>query len=553
MDASRTGGQILAETLRRHFVDLIFCVPGESFLGALDGLYDKQDFIRTIACRHEAGAANMAEAYGKLTGRPGVAFVSRGPGACHASIAVHTAFQDSTPMVLFVGQVERAHVGREAFQEIDIEQTFNPLAKYVVVIDDVKDVATVVHNAFLAAQTERRGPVVIGLPEDMLLEQAVVKDVDPVPVPRLAPSAEDIDSIRMELSRARHPLVIAGGPGWSRESCAHLQTFAEANHLPVVTSFRCKDRFDNTHPNYAGDMGIGIDPELKRIISDADVLLAIGPRLGDMTTSGYTLLNSPHPKQTLLHIHPDKNELRKVFEPALAIAADVAPVVKKLAAMSPIADPRWTEWTAAARADYETFTAPVHTPGDVDLAAIFSTLADHIPDETIFANGAGTYTAWHHRFYLHKHYGTYLGPTSGAMGYGIPAAVAAKLVHPDRPVIAMAGDGCFMMSMNELATARQYHTPIIVLVMDNAMYGSIRMHQERMYPHRDIATTLVNPDFAAIAQSMGGVGETVRKTKEFWPALKRALDADTFTVIHMHVDPDAIMPHTTLSDVQKGV
>ena len=552
MDASRTGGQILADTLRRHFVDMIFCVPGESFLGALDALFDKREFIRIITCRHEAGAANMAEAYGKLTGRPGVAFVSRGPGACHASIAVHTAFQDSTPMVLFVGQVDRAHLGREAFQEIDIEQTFAPLAKDTALIDDINDITAVVHDAFIDAQSGRRGPVVIGLPEDLLLERAVVDDVDPVALTHQFPTDDEMASLRSLLTRASHPLVIAGGSDWSRQTCAHLQTFAETNHLPVVTSFRCKDRFDNTHPCYAGDMGIAIDPELKRIVTDADTILAIGARLGDMTTSGYTLLAPPKPKQTLIHIHPDSHELGKVYEPTLGITADVAPAVKKLAEMTPIIDPHWPEWTAAAHADYETFTSPVHAPGEVDLAAIFSTIADHIPAETIFTNGAGTYTAWHHRFYLHRHYGTYVGPTSGAMGYGIPAAIAAKLVHPDRPVIAMAGDGCFMMSVNELATARQYHAPVIVLVMDNAMYGSIRMHQERAYPHRDIATDLVNPGFAALARAMGGAGETVRTTEEFWPALDRALHAKTFTVIHMHVDPEAIMPHTTLSKVQEG-
>ena len=373
MDTTRTGGQILADTLRRHFVDMIFCVPGESFLGALDALFDKREFIRTISCRHEAGAANMAEAYGKFTGRPGIAFVSRGPGACHASIAVHTAFQDSTPLILFVGQVERAHMGREAFQEFDIEQTFTPLAKHAVLIDDVKDIASVVHNAFIAAQSDRRGPMVIGLPEDILLERANVTDVDPVPITHIAPSTDDMTAVRDALSHARHPLIIAGGPGWSRESCEHLQTFAETNHLPVVTSFRCKDRFDNTHPCYAGDMGIGIDPELKRIVGDADTLLAIGPRLGDMTTSSYTLIDTPKPKQTLIHIHPDADELGKVFEPTIAITADVAPIVKKLAALEPIADPSWPEWTAAARADYETFTAPVHMPGDVDLAEIFGT------------------------------------------------------------------------------------------------------------------------------------------------------------------------------------
>lgn len=547
MSSSRSGGRILVDALRRHFVDTIFCVPGESFLSTLDALFTEREFIRCISCRHEAGAANMADAYGKLTGRPGIAFVSRGPGACHASIGVHTAFQDSTPMVLFVGQVERTHLGREAFQEIDIEKTFAPLAKATFAIDDTGDIPKVIGEAFSTAQSGRRGPVVIALPEDVQTELATVADMGPERVRPASPAPQDVVSIRNTLASARHPLVIAGGPGWSREACAHLQSFAERNDLPVVTSFRCKDRFDNRHRCYAGDMGIAIDPELARIIRDADTLLAIGPRLGDMTTGSYTLLDPPTPKQTLIHVHPDGQELGRVFTPAIGVTADVGPTVKALAEMAPIEDPTWHEWRAAARADYETFTAPVSTPGAVDLAYIFSEIGTHIPDDTIFTNGAGTYTAWHHRFYRHSRYSTYVGPTSGAMGYGIPAAIAAQLVHPERTVIALAGDGCFMMSLNELATAKQYHLPIIVLVMDNGMYGSIRMHQEKAYPGRVIGTDLVTPDCAALAKSMGGHGETVKTTDEFWPALKRAKAANTFSVIHIHVDAEAIMPHTTLS------
>ncbi|MDX2142274.1 MAG: thiamine pyrophosphate-binding protein [Rhodospirillaceae bacterium] len=549
---SRAGGQVLIDALLLHAVDTVFCVPGESFLGALDAMHDHRDRLKVFTARHEAGAVNMAEAHGKLTGRPGVAFVTRGPGAMHGAVGVHTAMQDETPLVLFVGQVKRTHLGREAFQEMDFVKVFSSFAKWAVQITDPATIPDTMAEAFACALSGRRGPVVIALPEDVQTETVTVDDSLPEPIAHAAPTEAQMAQLRELLLAAHRPLMVVGGSGWSEKARADITHFAEIFDLAVATSWRRKDRFDNAHRCYVGDMGLAVDPNLARRVKEADVILAVNARLDDNTTSGYTLPAAPQPAQRLIHVYPDAAELGRVYKPTLGIEADIAPFAAAAAALKgPDSILPWAEWRAEARADYETFIAPRPCPGTVDLARIFSELPDHLPADAIVTNGAGTYTTWHHRYFLHRKLGTYLGPTSGAMGYGVPAAIAAKAAYPKRTVVALAGDGCFSMAAMELATAQQYRLPIVVLVMNNGILGSIRMHQERHYPGRVMATGLVNPDFAALARSFGGHGETVRTTAEFWPALKRGLAADMVSVIDIHVDPEAIMPHTTLSGLGK--
>jgi acetolactate synthase-1/2/3 large subunit len=490
----------------------------------------------------------MAEAHGKLTGRPGVAFVTRGPGAMQGAVGVHTAMQDETPLVLLIGQVKRPNLGREAFQEMDFVKVFASFTKWAVQVTDPAAIPDTVAEAFACALSGRRGPVVVAIPEDVQTERVSVADSLPEPVAHAAPTQAQMAELRALLLAAHRPLMVVGGSGWSEKARADLTGFAERFDLAVATAWRRKDRFDNTHRCYIGDLGLAVDPNLARRVTEADVILAVNARLDDNTTSGYTLLAAPTPRQHLAHVYPDASEFGRVYAPTLAIEADIAPFAAAAAALrGPDAILAWAEWRAEARADYETFIAPRPCPGAVDLARIFSELPDHLPPDAIVTNGAGTYTAWHHRHYLHRKFGTYVGPTSGAMGYGVPAAIAAQAAFPKRAVVALAGDGCFSMAAMELATARQYHLPIVVLVMNNGILGSIRMHQERHYPSRPIATSLVNPDFAALAKSFGCHGETVRTTAEFWPALKRSLASGTAAVIDIHVDPEAIMPHTTLS------
>lgn len=546
----RTGGEILIDALLLHGANLAFCVPGESFLGALDAMYGQRDRFRIIACRHEAGAVNMAEAAGKLTGRPGVAFVTRGPGATHGSVGVHTAAQDSTPLVLFIGQVKRAHRGREAFQEMDFKALFGNVAKAVFEAECAADLPDMVADAFALALSGRPGPVVVVTPEDVLTERSDAADSIPEPIAHPTPQPIDMAKLREALLAAHRPMMIVGGSGWTAAARDQLTQFAERFDLPVTTAWRRKDRFDNTHRCYIGDLGLAVDPNLAQRVGDADLILAVGARLDDNTTSGYTLLSPPNPRQRLIHVYPIATEFGRVYRPLLGIESDMTAFAAAAAKLrGPDAIVPWAEWRAEARSDYESFAAPRPCPGLVDLPRLFADLPSHLPVDAIITNGAGTYTAWHHRFFLHRHFGTYVGPISGAMGYGLPAAIAAKAVYPKRTVVALAGDGCLMMSIAELATARQYHLPVVVLVLNNGLYGSIRMHQERHYPGRAIATGLVNPDFAALARSFGCHGETVRTTAEFWPALQRSLGSGTTAVIDVHVDPEAIMPYVTLSQL----
>jgi acetolactate synthase-1/2/3 large subunit len=538
---SRHGGKLLVDQLSVHGADTVFSVPGESFVALLDGLYESP--IRLITCRHEAAAANMADAYGKLTGRPGIAVVTRGPGATQASVGVHTAFQDSTPLILLVGQVASDQEEREAFQEVDYRRMFGPLTKWVAQIDRVDRIPEYIARAFATACAGRPGPVVLALPEDMLASETDVPDAQPFHVVQPHPGAAELHRLRELLEQAERPFVLLGGAGWTPRTSEGLRTFLEANELPAGAAFRRQDAVDNDSPSYVGDVGIGVNPTLAARVREADLLLAVGPRLGEMTTSGYTLVGT----QTLVHVHPGAEELGRVYRPALPILSGVeqfADAVRELRV-----EPRWGEWTAAARADYEAWQQPGPMPGTLDLGQCIAHLRERVPD-AIITNGAGNFSAWVHRFWRWHEYPTQLAPTSGAMGYGVPAAVVAKLLAPERTVICFAGDGDFLMSGQELATAMQYDLPIVVLVVNNGMYGTIRMHQERHYPGRVVGTDLANPDFAAFARAFGAHGETVTETSAFPAALERALAAGTSGLLELQIDPEAINPRTTLSGIR---
>jgi acetolactate synthase I/II/III large subunit len=542
---SRAGGKLLADQLAVHGTEVAFCVPGESYLDLLDGLYGSA--IRLITCRHEASAANMAEAYGKLTGRPGVCMVTRGPGATQAAVGVHTAFQDSTPLILLVGQVSSAQEEREAFQEVDYRRMFGPLAKWVAQIDRVDRIPELIARAYATACSGRPGPVVLALPEDMLAASSEAPDAPRFRRVQPSPAPADIDALGDLLSGATRPFAIVGGGGWTPAAAAGLRTFLEANELPAGAAFRRQDAIDNDSPSYAGDVGIGINPALAGRVRDADLLLVVGPRLGEMTTSGYTLLDVPKPKQTLVHVHPGAEELGRVYQadlPILSGMEEFAAAVRDLRVT-----PAWGSATAEARSEYEAWQRPEPMPGPVDLGEVMATLRARV-QAAIVCNGAGNHTAWVHRFWRFHDYPSQLAPTSGAMGYGVPAAVAAKALHPDRDVICFSGDGDFLMSGQELATAVQYDLPIVVIVVDNGMYGTIRMHQERHFPGRVVGTDLVNPDFAAFARAFGAHGETVERTEDFAGALERSLDARVPAVIAVRIEPNAITPRTTLTAIR---
>lgn len=549
-NSGRIGGHILVDCLRAHGVDLVFGVPGESYLAVLDGLVDAPE-IRTIVCRQEGGAAMMAEAYGKLTGKPGICMVTRGPGATNASAGVHIAFQDSTPMILLVGQVGREMFDREAFQEIDYRRMFGQMAKWVAQIDDPARIPEYMSRAFHTAVSGRPGPVVLALPEDMLVETAEVADFDPYKRTEPHPGPADLATFRDMLAKAKRPFVIMGGGGWSAQAEADLKRFAEANHLPVGASFRCQDYLDNRHPNYVGHVGIGIDPKLAARVRDSDMLIVIGSRLGEMTTSGYSLLEIPRPRQGLVHVHGGSDELGRVYQADLPIHASSGAFLAAVAAMEAVDASAWKSEVPIARADYEALLKPVASPGEMQMAQVVAWLDRTLPDDAIITNGAGNYATWVHRFYRYKGFRTCLAPTCGSMGYGVPAAVGAKLTHPERTVISFSGDGCYMMHGQELATAVQYDAAVIFIVVDNGMYGTIRMHQEREYPDRISATGLKNPDFAALAKAYGAHGETVTRTEDFESAFARASASGGPAVIHIKVDPEALTVTRTLSQIRE--
>ncbi len=546
MTSSRTGGEILVANLVAQGATHAFAVPGESYLAVLDALYDVRDRLSLIVCRQEGGAAYMAEAYGKLTGRPGIALATRGPGATNAAIGVHAAAQDSTPMLLLVGQVGGDFVDREAFQEIDYRRMFGSVAKWAAQIDRAERIPEYVAHAFRIAMSGRPGPVVLALPEDMLSARAEVGDAPRIDATGAAPGPAQVAAAAERLAVAKRPLVIVGGSRWDAAACLALREAAEALALPVACGFRNQDLFDNRHPLYAGDVGIGINPRLAARIRDADVLLVIGERLGEMTTSGYTLLAPPLPAQALIHVHPGADELGRVYQPALAIAATPGEFLAALRSCGLRTTTGASAHAAAAHADYVEWQAPRPVPGTLDLWRIVQWLDARLPDDAILANGAGNYSTWLHRLYRYRGFRTQLAPYVGSMGYGVPAAIAAKTVHPDRVVLSWNGDGCFLMNGQELATAVQYVLGVIFVVVDNGMYGTIRMHQERTYPGRVYGTALANPDFAALARAYGAHGETVVHTDEFAPAFERALTAGGPALLHLRLDPQALTMNASI-------
>ncbi|MEM7731609.1 MAG: thiamine pyrophosphate-binding protein [Pseudomonadota bacterium] len=541
------GGALLVACLAAQGVTRVFCIPGESYLAALDGLYGSG--IDVVVARQESGAAMMAEAAGKLTGQPSVAFVTRGPGATNASAGVHIAMQDSTPMVLFVGQVASDQRDREAFQEVDYRAMFGPLAKWVAEIDRADRIPEYISHAFHVAQSGRPGPVVLALPEDML--SGPVEAVATTPAasfPSGAAAENDVAAVLDRIRAADRPLVIVGGGGWSAEAGDALGRFANTMDVPVGASFRCQDYLNNDHPCYVGDVGIGINPKLADRVRSSDCLIALGARLGEMTTSGYTLVRPPVPDQPLIHIHADSSELGRVYRPDLAICARPGVFARQLAEAAGARD--GGAWLREARADYETWQIPQETTGDLRMENVVAHLRDLLPVDAIVTNGAGNYSAWLHRYYRYRGWRTQLAPTSGSMGYGLPAAVAAKLTHPDREVICLAGDGCFQMTCQEFGTACEFGANVIVLICDNGMYGTIRMHQERAYPGRPSGTALRNPDFAAWAESYGAFGRRVTQDDDFATALAEARGAGKPAILHLITDPRAITPRLMLDTDQ---
>ena len=564
---TQMGGHLLVECLVAQGVTHAFGVPGESYLAVLDGFHKYQDQIQFVTCRQEGGAAFMADAQGRLTGRPGVCFVTRGPGATNASIGVHTAFQDSTPMVLFVGDVATETRDREAFQEVDFCSFFGPstkgMAKRVERIDDAKRIPEYVARAFATAMNGRPGPVVLVLPEDMLTHE-----VSSRPLPKLEPvqawsDPGSLRELREMLLKAQRPFVIAGGGGWTPQSAQALQRFAENWHLPVGNAFRFQDTFDNFHPLYAGDVGIGINPKLSQRIKDSDLIIAIGPRLGEMTTSGYTLLEVPKPKQKLVHIHASAEELNRVYHADLAICASMNAAARSLEVLTAPPTVPWTDWAAQANADYLANTLPqtlAGLPADsaqglVNMPEVISVLQRHLPADAVLTNGAGNFASWVHRYYKHhglsKGFKTQLAPTVGAMGYGVPAGIAAAVLT-GRIVFTIAGDGDFLMNGQELATAAQHGAKTIVVLLNNGMYGTIRMHQERDFPTHNMGSHLNNPHFANLAKAYGYEGVRILKTEEFEPALTAALARNEGTLIEIMLDPEAITTRVTLSAITQN-
>ena len=544
----RNGGQILVEALRRNAVDTVYCVPGESYLPVLDALQDQTD-IRTIVTRHEGAASNMADAYGKLGGRPGIAFVTRGPGATHAANGVHTAKQDSTPMILFVGQVASDTMEREGFQEVDYRRVFGGLAKWATEIDSIERIPEVVSHAFACAMSGRKGPVVVALPEDVLFGLADVADAPPVRVSEAAPDDEALPELVQMLQSALKPLVIVGGTGWTEAAQADLKAFVTRFHLPVAASFRRQDVLDNRDPHYVGQLGLGASPALTESLRQSDLLIVLGSRLSEVSSGGYELIKSPRPVQRMVHVHADPMELGRVYQADLPINAAVAPMARRLAALPAPTACAWFGWAEDARAAYVRHNTPVgRQPGQqgVEMSGVVAHLNEVLDDDAIITNGAGNYTVWVHRFYRYRRLGTELAPTNGAMGYGLPAAVAAKLAHPERTVVCFAGDGCFMMYPQELATAMQFGAAVIVLIVNNGMLGTIRMHQEREYPGRVSGTNLVNPDFVTFARSFGAHAERVESDADFPAAFARARASGKAAVIELCTDPLQIGPQSRL-------
>jgi len=546
-DNNRTAAEILVDQLRVNGVRHVFCVPGESYLAVLDAFHDTD--LSVTVCRQEGGAAMMAEAVGKATGRPGVCFVTRGPGATNASPGIHIARQDSTPLVVFVGQVARDMREREAFQELDYRAVFGSMTKWATEIDDPARIPEIVSRAFHTAANGRPGPVVVSLPEDMLTERVAIDDAPPFNPVETSPGPAEMARFAELLGSARAPMLILGGSRWSQEASTSVARFSQKYALPVCTTFRRLHLFDALHPSYAGDLGIGPNPKLLDRIKAADLVVLIGGRMGELPSQSYMLFDIPRPKMTFVHVHPGAEELGRVYSPHLPINATPTAFA---AALETLAVPDGVKGDAvAAHADYLAWTEkPTEQPGAVNLGAVMVWLRDNLPADAIICNGAGNYAAWIHRFFRFRRFGQHIAPTSGSMGYGVPAAVAMKRLYPQRPVVCIAGDGDFLMNGQEFATAVQYSLPIVVLIADNGIYGTIRMHQEREYPGRIVATDLRNPDFVAYAQAFGGFGISVERTADFAAAFKAAVASGKPAIIRLAIDPDAITPATTLAKIR---
>jgi acetolactate synthase I/II/III large subunit len=546
-----SGGQLVVGALRAHRVDMAFSVAGESYLEVLDALFDAPE-IRLVTCRQEGGAAFMAEAYGKLTGKPGVLLVTRGPGACNASIGIHTAFQDSTPMVVLVGQVARHQIDREAFQEVDFRRMFAPLAKWVAQVDMAERVPELINQAFQVATSGRPGPVVLALPEDMLRDHSAAAVVGPYRAVHAHPGAADLAELRRLLVAAERPIMLVGGGGWEDRACHDITKFAEANQLPVCCSFRRQDIVDNRSPSFVGDLGTGASAALVARIKEADLVLAVGARIGEITSQSYSLMGIPDPGKVLIHVHAGAEELGRVFRPSLPIQSGMSEFAAAAAALPPVPAPRWSDWRAAVRSEYEAGLVPTTTAGAaLDLGKVMTWLRDRLPDDAIVTSDAGNFSGWPNRFLQYRRPGRQLGPTSGAMGYGVPAAVAAKLVHPERLVVGFCGDGGFMMTGQEIATSMLEGVGPIILIFNNAMYGTIRMHQERRFPGRVVGTALKNPDFLGLARAYGVFGASVARTEEFAPAFEEAAARKEAAIIELKMDPEMITTRTTLSEIRR--
>ncbi|MBA4740795.1 MAG: thiamine pyrophosphate-binding protein [Burkholderiales bacterium] len=545
----RSGGQVLVDQLITQGVRNAFCVPGESYLAVLDALYLKREKISLYVARQDGGASFMAEAYGKATGETGICFVTRGPGATNASIGVHTAYQDSTPMILFIGQVGNDMVEREAFQEMDYRRMFGQMSKWVAQIDRANRIPEYVARAFHVANSGRPGPVVLALPEDMLVDWVDVPDTPRVTIAKNRPTAQSMLDVKELLRKSEKPLVVLGGSGWSERACRQVQSFIEKNKLPVGCSFRRQDLFDNHHPNYVGDIGIGINPKLSEMVKESDLLLVIGARLGEMTTSGYTLIQAPTPRQKLIHIHPGSNELGRVFQGSVMINSDIEEAVDALVSLPDIGA-TWGAWLKTGNDNYRANVIPVSSPGDVDLGEVMTVLRGLLPRDSVITNGAGNFSGWIHRHWQYAGYKTQVAPTNGAMGYGVPAGVAAKIALPDKFVVSVSGDGCFLMNGQEISTANQYGLKILFIVFDNGMFGTIRMHQERDYPEHVYGTDLMNPDFAALARAYGLYAETITSTEDIKDSVARCIEKDVASLIHIKVDPEAITTRTTLTSIR---
>ena len=546
----RTGAEVLVDALLQHRVNTAYCVPGESFLAVIDALYEAREKIQLIVGRQEGGVVHMAEAYGKLTGEPGICFVTRGPGATNGAIGIHTASQDSTPLIMFVGHVARDTTGREAWQEIDYTHMFGRMVKWVEHVDDARRLPEFISRAFHVATSGRPGPVVLALPEDMLTEVVSVADTPRYHRVSYHPGPDAMSRLQDMLQQAQRPLVLLGGGGWSRAAGDALSRFAENYDLPVACGFRRQDLMDNRHPHYVGDAGLGMDPRLAARISQADLILAVGGRLGETSTNAYTLLEVPKPRQALVHVHLDPNELGRVYHADLPIHAGMLEFATAAAALPAPAQAPWHAWTQSARADYLDNLKHTRVEKGVDMGEVMQLLREQLPEDSIITNGAGNYAGWVHRFYQNRGFRTQLAPTSGTMGYGLPAAISAKLVYPGRTVVCFAGDGCFMMNGQELATAVQYGINVIIIVVNNGMYGSIRMHQEKFYPERVYATDLINPDFVALGQAYGAMSIRVERTEDFAAAFEKARSCNRPALIEVLTDPELITPRATVASLR---